>query len=128
VCSSDLYLLVLNKCDAEHPSWQGAEGLRVSCETGEGLAELTAEISRVLSLDESHWGMHSVAVNARHQACLQRASSSLREARRGLREGWESELVAVDLREAMEAIGDIAGVVDTEEVLGKIFSSFCIGK
>jgi tRNA modification GTPase len=45
-----------------------------------------------------------------------------------MRAGEEPELTALDLREALTAIGGIAGVVDTEEILGEIFGRFCIGK
>lgn len=121
-------ILILNKCDVEDPSWAGVEGLRVSCVTGAGLENLTETIARTLSLDESQWGLHSVAVNARHQSCLQRAAEALEQSLEGMRAGLETELVSIDLREALSAIGDIAGVVDTEEILGEIFGSFCIGK
>jgi tRNA modification GTPase len=69
-----------------------------------------------------------VAVNARHQACLTRALSSLTRAISSLRAGDEPELTALDLRESLTAVGEIAGVVDTEEILGEIFGNFCIGK
>ncbi len=45
-----------------------------------------------------------------------------------MREGSEAELVALDLREAMECIGEVTGRIDSEEILGSIFSQFCIGK
>ena len=85
-------------------------------------------IARVLSLDEAQWSDHSVAVNARHQACLLRAQEALNRALVSLQAGEEPELTALDLREALSAIGGIAGVVDTEEILGEIFGRFCIGK
>jgi tRNA modification GTPase len=68
---------ILNKSDLEDVSWAGAKGLRISCESGSGFEDLESAISKLLSLDEAQWGDHSVAVNARHQACLTRAQSSL---------------------------------------------------
>ncbi|MGI9266720.1 MAG: tRNA uridine-5-carboxymethylaminomethyl(34) synthesis GTPase MnmE [Akkermansiaceae bacterium] len=119
---------ILNKSDLEDVSWAGAKGLRISCESGSGFEDLESAISKLLSLDEAQWGDHSVAVNARHQACLTRAQSSLIKAITSLRVGDEPELTALDLREALTAIGEIAGIVDTEEILGEIFGNFCIGK
>lgn len=119
---------ILNKSDLEDVSWAGAKGLRISCESGSGFEDLESAISKLLSLDEAQWGDHSVAVNARHQACLTRAQSSLIKAISSLRAGDEPELTALDLREALTAIGEIAGIVDTEEILGEIFGNFCIGK
>ena len=69
-----------------------------------------------------------MAINARHQACLKRALSAMESAEKALQEGGGAEFIAIDLRAAMEAIGEIAGRIDTEELLGEIFSSFCIGK
>ena len=119
---------ILNKSDLEDVSWAGVKGLRISCESGSGFEDLESAISKLLSLDEAQWGDHSVAVNARHQACLTRAQSSLVRAITSLRAGDEPELTALDLREALTAIGEIAGIVDTEEILGEIFGNFCIGK
>ncbi|MFT6499008.1 MAG: tRNA modification GTPase [Akkermansiaceae bacterium] len=122
------HLQIYNKLDLIHDSWKGTEGLRISCETGEGFKEMEEGIAKLLELDDQQWGDHSVAVNARHQACLIRARKSLEKAIVSMRAGEEPELTALDLREALTAIGGIAGVVDTEEILGEIFGRFCIGK
>ncbi len=121
-------LEILNKSDQEHESWRSHEGIRISCESGEGFEGLEEAIAELLSLDEAQWGDHSVAVNARHQSCLQRSSRSLARAIASMRSGEEPEFTALDLREALTAVGEIAGVVDTEEILGEIFGNFCIGK
>ena len=68
------------------------------------------------------------AINARHQACLQRAQSRLCEAAEKLRARVDPELIAVPLREALDAVGEVIGAADAEEILGEIFSAFCIGK
>ena len=119
---------ILNKSDLEDASWAEVKGLRISCESGDGFEDLEIAIAELLSFDEAHWGDHSVAVNARHQACLTRAQSSLSRAIASLQASDEPELTALDLREALTAVGEIAGIVDTEEILGEIFNNFCIGK
>ncbi len=123
-------LLILNKSDLnEHPDWEGIEGIRISCESGEGFEKLESEIAGILHLGEADWGDHAVAINARHQACLERSQASLTAAIRYLQPGRsDSELAALDLREALEALGEVVGRIDTEDLLGVIFSSFCIGK
>jgi tRNA modification GTPase len=73
-------------------------------------------------------GDSSVAINARHQACLKSAARDCDAARRALESGVSAEFVAIDLRAALDAIGDVVGRADTEELLGRIFSTFCIGK
>ncbi len=124
------YLLILNKCDLEeHPDWSGAEGIRLSCESCEGFERLESVIAELLHLGAAEWGDHAVAINARHQACLERAQAALTAAIRLLQPGCtDSELAAMDLRDALDALGEVVGKIDTEDLLGVIFSSFCIGK
>ena len=122
-------LLVLNKSDLPaHPDWKNAEGVRLSCTEQSGLAELTDAIREELAFGAASWGQEAVAVNARHQDCLRRAGKALGVAREQLGKGDSPEFAAVDLRLALEAVGEVAGKVDTEEILGEIFGSFCIGK
>ena len=121
-------LQILNKWDQEDSSWSSKDGLRISCETGEGFEELEENLMSLLSLDEEHWGVHSVAVNARHQACLLRGREALDRAISSMGAGEDPEFTSLSLREALGVIGEISGVVDTEEILGEIFGNFCIGK
>ncbi len=122
-------LLVLNKIDlGEHPDWNGIEGVRLSCLRGEGVESLgEAIVARVTGGGTAHrdW---SVAINTRHQDCLQRARSFADAARQALTGGLSPEFVAEELRAALDAVGEVVGKADTEDVLGKIFSTFCIGK
>ncbi len=74
-------------------------------------------------------GDHSegLALNARHLDAIADARASLARARAAVTTGRE-ELVAFDLRESLDALGRILGAVSTDDLLGKIFSAFCIGK
>lgn len=120
---------VLNKCDlGEHPEWAGQPAVRLSCSTGEGLDRLRRAIREALDLGEADWGEHAVAINTRHRDCLRRADESLETAAVLLESGAALELAALELRAALEALGEISGKIDTEEILGAIFSRFCIGK
>lgn len=123
------HILVINKSDlTEHADWAEKDAVRISCMAGEGLDELSNVIAAELSMGTGEWGGHAVAINARHQACLKRAQAALDSAQATLQEGMGAEFVSIELRDAMEVIGEIAGRIDTEELLGEIFSSFCIGK
>ena len=123
------HIIVINKTDlGEHEDWAEVNGVRISCVSGEGLEQLSNVIADELSMGAGEWGGHAVAINARHQACLKRAQKALGEAREMLQQGAGTEFVSIELRAAMDAIGEIAGRIDTEELLGEIFSSFCIGK
>ncbi len=124
------HLLVLNKTDlGEHPSWREVEAIRLSCNSGEGFETLSESIRDALHFSEADWGEHAVAINARHQASLAQARTGLLAALELLDDkNSDAELAAIDLREALDALGEIPGRVDTEDLLGVIFSSFCIGK
>ncbi|MBQ2223066.1 MAG: tRNA uridine-5-carboxymethylaminomethyl(34) synthesis GTPase MnmE, partial [Bacteroidales bacterium] len=66
--------------------------------------------------------------NVRHYDALRQASSALQDCRTSLSRGIPSDLVAEDLRAALYHLGTITGAVSSDEVLGLVFSRFCIGK
>jgi tRNA modification GTPase len=122
-------LLVLNKSDLhEHADWQGVEAVRISCLHGGGLPELEEAIVAKVFGGQALQRDWSVAINARHQASLQEALAFSEAARSALTDGLSPEFVAEELRSALDAVGDVVGRVDTEDLLGRIFSTFCIGK
>ncbi len=116
-------IVVFNKSDL---GAVGAEGARISCTTGDGIDALVDAVVARVAPDRERGSL--AAINARHQACLQRAADALSAGAEALRAGTEPEFVVVDLRDALEAVGEVVGHVDSEDILGKIFSSFCIGK
>ncbi len=121
-------ILLLNKSDLpSHPDWENCDALRISCLTETGLAGLEeAILSRV---SEQRWDVPSaVAINARHRDCLRRALAACDQAREALEEKLAPELVAVDLRGALQAVGEVIGHADMEKILDALFATFCIGK
>jgi len=123
-------LLILNKSDlGEHPTWAGTTAMRLSCISGSGFDDLAAAIRDALHFGETDWGEQAIAINTRHQASLLNARSALLAAIDLLTNQADiPELAAIDLREALDALGEIPGKLDTEDLLGAIFSRFCIGK
>jgi tRNA modification GTPase len=69
-----------------------------------------------------------VVTSARHAACLEAAINSLGHAAEALTAGLSGDLVMVDLRAALRSLGDITGNGASEEILDRVFSTFCIGK
>lgn len=123
------YLLALNKSDLGlHSSWEGITGTTISCLDESGIDALIDAVVGPLLDGSLEWGSDLVAVNARHRRCLEKVTAQSRAASAALTAGESPELVAVDVREALAAVGEVVGEADIEELLGVIFSSFCIGK
>ncbi|MCC1480959.1 tRNA uridine-5-carboxymethylaminomethyl(34) synthesis GTPase MnmE [Roseibaca sp. Y0-43] len=104
---------------------QGGDG-GISVVTGQGLDWLLDEITSRLSAMTARDG---VTIRQRHAQAMQQAEAALSDAIDKIsQDDYIAELVAADIRTAMTALDSLIGVVDVEDVLGDIFSSFCIGK
>ena len=119
---------VLNKIDLLAGGAIPPGAVPMCCLDGRGLEELVEAIIAKTDLGSLGRVEETVAINARHQHCLRTAQDFLEEAHGSLARGDAPELTALELRSALASIGEIVGVVDTDEILGKIFSTFCIGK
>ena len=120
--------VVLNKSDLpEHRDWRDVPALRISCATGEGLPQLQKEILARIR-QQNLRPESAIAINTRHRDCLRRALELFERAQTALSEGLSAEYVAIDLDEALRAVGEVIGVVDAEQILDSVFSQFCIGK
>ena len=120
-----------NKADLLRPgvaprSGSAATTVLISATTGQGLDALRERIKAQAGYELA--GADAWSARARHVEALQRAAAGLARARRHLDEGAAFELAAEELRLAQRALGEITGEVSSEELLGRIFSSFCIGK
>ena len=126
-------LVVENKIDLvdsqEHSAFMSdCVHVRLSALTGEGIGGLKAAFLKSLEEDFSHVGEESVIVSARHASALKLSRGSLEAALETMRNAEPSELVASHLRSGLDALSQIAGRVDNEEILDRIFQNFCIGK
>ncbi len=100
----------------------------VSCLTGQGIERLKDAIKEAVWSGEIKAGMLQVMINSRHQDALNRAREATVRTIEALRGDATLELVALDLRIAVAAVGEIVGKTTTEDLLDSIFSAFCIGK
>ncbi len=122
-------VLLLNKSDLGiHPEWREFEAVRFSCIDRSGLEALNQAIWDRVMGEKVQLADVRVAINARHQNCLQHAEKLLDAAITSLQEGKSPEFISIELRGALDAVGEVIGKLDTEDILGKIFSEFCIGK
>lgn len=118
-------ICVANKMDAAPIAGLPADVIAIAALTGQNVQALTnrmVEIARKMRPDTT------IVTSLRHLEALKSCQAALARVETGLEEGRGSELVAADMREALNALGLITGEVTTDDLLGNIFSQFCIGK
>lgn len=124
-------LVVHNKIDLlpnVEPGCEAKPGyhvIRLSAKTGQGIEILKQQLQQQMGFSAQTEGVF--IARRRHVHALERALQSVQTAKQCLHER-AGELMAEDLRHAQLALGEITGTVTTEDLLGKIFSQFCIGK
>jgi len=121
-------ILVRTKSDL-HPGEDAGGGIPMSAAAGDGLQDVRRALaaqafSRLVEGRE----LEPVVTRARHRAALERAQAELREFRRAREVGVEAAMAATHLRAAVTALESVIGVVSTEDVLDRVFASFCVGK
>ncbi|HLS80749.1 MAG TPA: tRNA uridine-5-carboxymethylaminomethyl(34) synthesis GTPase MnmE [Steroidobacter sp.] len=122
--------LVINKIDATCAPARYEQSLppriHMSAATGEGLDLLRAHLKECIGFQGADAG--AISARRRHLDALARADAHLHEAQRQLTERRAGELMAEELRLAQQCLGEITGEFTSDDLLGRIFSSFCIGK
>ncbi|HEY4245577.1 MAG TPA: tRNA uridine-5-carboxymethylaminomethyl(34) synthesis GTPase MnmE [Lacunisphaera sp.] len=125
-------VVVFNKADLlgvdTHPKFTGFRTIEVSALRGSGMENLENEVTHLADSFQVQVGSELIAINARHAQALEDAQQCLESARGKLSEEKQRELMASDLRGALEAFGRISGKIDNEKMLDQLFASFCIGK
>jgi tRNA modification GTPase len=123
--------LIFNKCDLAvgipvADTTAGPPRITVSANTGKGIDSLRAHLKLCMGYQTLDTG--TVSARQRHLESLSRARRNVDEAQRQLQDRRAGELVAEELRGAQQALNEITGEFTTDDLLGRIFSSFCIGK
>ncbi len=125
-------LVVLNKTDLKNPDdfiETEYKTIKTSAKIRDGIEELKRELLKIVSEGEGTFTESSVVVtNQRHVEALQKALISLNRAKESLKNNVSNEFIAIDLRLALDFLGEIIGVVTTDDILNGIFEKFCIGK
>ena len=128
-------IIIINKIDLlmeSGPVWtkeiSGLESVLVSANTGEGCNELESSLYKKATIDGIPYKDEIWITNRRQQKAAERALASLLNAGQGLEQSKGEEFVAVDLRSCLNALGDVVGQTTPDDLLGHIFSEFCIGK
>jgi tRNA modification GTPase len=124
-------IVVGNKCDLESSGqWLVVSGqkVRTSAVTGEGIAELRAEILRHIGGEVGMQAESGFLTNVRHQGLIQDSLAALDAAKNAVAGKVPHEMLLLDLYSALRPLDAITGATTTDDILNLIFSTFCIGK
>ncbi len=100
----------------------------ISSKTGEGIEQLFEEMKKHAVGDGVYTEKSTVINNVRHYAALKKTVEYLNSAKNSVNAQMSGEFIAVDMRNAIDALSEIIGVVTTDDILNNIFQKFCIGK
>lgn len=123
-------ITVINKIDLPQQKFPKAltNCVVVSAKERTGLELLRKAIVESITQSNGFFSHEHYMINLRHEEALRQAEESLLKAGESLSQGLSGEFVAVDLRAALDALGEIVGLTTADDILDKIFSTFCIGK
>ncbi len=130
------HVAAINKSDlpaafsdsAARSAFPSAEIVRLSALTGDGVAALSAAVSRTVSAGRASRAGSAGLLNARQRASVRAAAACVGRARRALRRGLGEEIASIEIRGALASLGLIPGGLADEAALDRIFERFCIGK
>jgi tRNA modification GTPase len=128
-----LLVLVINKSDLLDPAQLKrsaetfSEATYLSAKSGNGLHDLKEKLLGFVNLGQLQQG-DSVVTNARHHEALTGALTAIDRVYRGMENNVPTDLVSIDINDALFELGKITGEITTDDLLGNIFANFCIGK
>ncbi|WP_372920543.1 GTPase, partial [Salegentibacter sp.] len=106
---------------------EGSSLQLLSAKTGEGVEELKMKLLEFVNTGALR-NNNTIVTNSRHYNALLKALEEINKVEDGLNNDLSGDLLAIDIREALHYFGEITGEVTNDELLGNIFSNFCIGK
>lgn len=118
---------VVNKIDLGQNNDIEAD-VYISSKTGEGISTLFDEMKKHAVGEGVYTEKSTVINNVRHYNALKRTVDYLDSAKKSINQEMSGEFIAVDLRNAIDSLSEIIGIVTTDDILNNIFDKFCIGK
>ena len=118
---------VYNKSDLKRVKTSGKDSILISCRTGEGIDELKDLIVKKAAGDNLTYQPYYIS-NLRHLNILKETEKLLEQTRVTLKESNTYEVIIVDLRAALDKLGEITGQTTSMDIINNIFGKFCIGK
>jgi len=124
------YLLLVNKIDLVEEITLDAENnlLKISAKYEQGIEQLEQAIKDLADSGQITASAEALITRERHFEALRRARLHLEETRAALENGLSFDFLTIDLKAALEALGEIIGEAAGEDIIEQIFKDFCIGK
>lgn len=119
-------IVIINKTDISENF--SIDGIAVSAKNGEGIEKLSDKIKQMYEWGDIGKSDEPVVTNMRHVAALLRAEKSLESIISGSESSVPSDILSIDLNDAIDALGEITGAVVSEDIVAEIFHNFCVGK
>ena len=124
------HIILINKIDIENSKIdiKDENVIRISAKTGEGIGELENKIEEMFNLKKLDTENEFIITNIRHKDLLNKARNGLNQAKETIMNGLPIDMISINIKTAIESLGEILGECISEDVLNKIFEKFCVGK
>lgn len=124
------YIIILNKIDlGKKININDKNIIEISAQSNLGIEEMEEFIYKyIVGNDVEDSSTDIVLTNIRHKGSLEKTKESIVNILETLENGYPLDLVSVDIKEALDSLGEITGEITSEDILDKVFSSFCVGK
>lgn len=116
----------LNELPSHFNDYVDLETIFISAKRNENIHVISQSL--VKAVEELKISDQTIVTNARHVDILYQVADSIQQVEDGLDNGIPTDLIAIDIRQALHYLGEITGEISTDELLGNIFGKFCIGK
>ena len=102
--------------------------IKISAKLGDGMEEMYQEITKMFQLEQLQSDSEVIITNIRHKNLIHRAEEASEKAKRAIWENMPVDLIAVEIKEILEALGEITGDQVSDDIINEIFHKFCLGK
>ena len=129
-------IIVLNKIDLvqdnvkidERITRLGKDIIKISALNKEGIDQINETISKIFKINEINIDNEVIVTNTRHKSLINKAIKSTENAQISLQNKMPMDIVAIDIKDILESLGEITGEDVSENIINEIFSKFCLGK
>ena len=124
------HIILINKIDIKNQEidLDSENVIRISAKTGAGIEELENKIEELFNLKKLDTENEFIITNIRHKDLLNKAENGLKQAKETILNGLPIDIISINIKTAIESLGEILGESISEDVLNKIFEKFCVGK